>query len=136
VWKFKQSSITEYPSSSLENQDVTGEEIDKAKQSPSFKREYNLKYLGKIGNVFHTKDIETALEDTGLFEVDVFNDPQLALSGFYSNLYDLALLDIKMSQMDGFNLCRRLMKTDNRIKVCFLTAADLSYYEEIALEIR
>jgi hypothetical protein len=36
----------------------TAEEIEKAKQSPSFEREYNLKYLGKIGNVFHTKDIE------------------------------------------------------------------------------
>jgi hypothetical protein len=31
------------------------EEIEKVKQSPSFEREYNLKYLGKIGNVFHTK---------------------------------------------------------------------------------
>jgi late competence protein required for DNA uptake (superfamily II DNA/RNA helicase) len=36
----------------------TAEEIEKTKQSPSFEREYNLKYLGKIGNVFHTKDIE------------------------------------------------------------------------------
>jgi hypothetical protein len=40
----------------------TQEEIDKAKQSPSFEREYNLKYLGRIGNVFHTKDIEAAIE--------------------------------------------------------------------------
>jgi hypothetical protein len=40
----------------------TQEEIDKAKQSPSFEREYNLKYLGKMGNVFHTKDIEAAIE--------------------------------------------------------------------------
>jgi hypothetical protein len=38
------------------------EEIEQAKQSPSFEREYNLKYLGKIGNVFHTKDIEAAIE--------------------------------------------------------------------------
>jgi hypothetical protein len=38
------------------------EEILKAKQPPSFEREYNLKYLGKIGNVFHTKDIEAAIE--------------------------------------------------------------------------
>ena len=37
-------------------------EIEKAKTSPSFEREYNLKYLGKIGNVFHTKDIEKAIE--------------------------------------------------------------------------
>jgi hypothetical protein len=40
----------------------TKEEIEKAKVSPSFEREYNLKYLGKIGNVFHTKDIDAALE--------------------------------------------------------------------------
>jgi hypothetical protein len=40
----------------------TAGEIEKAKQSPSFEREYNLKYLGKIGNVFHTKDIEAAIE--------------------------------------------------------------------------
>jgi hypothetical protein len=39
----------------------TREEIEKAKQSPSFDREYDLKYLGRIGNVFHTKDIEEAL---------------------------------------------------------------------------
>ena len=40
------------------NKIYTSEEIEKAKQSPSFEREYNLKYLGRIGNVFHTKDIE------------------------------------------------------------------------------
>ena len=32
----------------------TREEIEKAKASPSFEREYNLKYLGLIGNTFHT----------------------------------------------------------------------------------
>ncbi len=36
-------------------------EIEKAKASPSFEREYNLKYLGKVGNVFHTLDIEAAI---------------------------------------------------------------------------
>ena len=34
------------------------QEIEKAKISPSFEREYNLKYLGGIGNIFHTKDID------------------------------------------------------------------------------
>ena len=37
------------------------EEIEKAKASPSFEREYNLKHLGKVGNVFHTLDIEAAI---------------------------------------------------------------------------
>ena len=40
----------------------TEQEIAEARRSPSFEREYNLKYLGLIGNVFHTKDIEVAME--------------------------------------------------------------------------
>jgi hypothetical protein len=38
-------------------------DIKMAKCSPSFDREYNLKYLGTIGNVFHIKDIEEAIID-------------------------------------------------------------------------
>ena len=36
-------------------------EIEKTMKSPSFEREYNLKYLGLIGNVFHTQDIDNAI---------------------------------------------------------------------------
>lgn len=39
------------------------EEIEKAKSSPSFEREYNLKYLGLIGNIFHTQDIDNSIEE-------------------------------------------------------------------------
>jgi hypothetical protein len=49
----------------------TPEEIEKAKQSPSFEREYNLKYLGKIGNMFNTKDIEAAIEKGRKYNPDV-----------------------------------------------------------------
>jgi hypothetical protein len=38
----------------------TKEEIDKAKLSPSFEREYNLQYLGLIGNVFSQLSIDNA----------------------------------------------------------------------------
>jgi hypothetical protein len=51
----------------------TAEEIEKAKASPSFEREYNLKYLGKIGNVFHTKDIEAAIEKGRKYNPDDFS---------------------------------------------------------------
>jgi hypothetical protein len=37
------------------------------------KREYNLKYLGKIGNVFHTKDIEAAIDKGRKYNPDNFN---------------------------------------------------------------
>src|SRR5919202_5606549 len=51
----------------------TAEEIEKAKQSPSFEREYNLKYLGRTGNVFHTKDIEAAIEMGRKYNPDNFS---------------------------------------------------------------
>jgi hypothetical protein len=49
------------------------EEIEKAKISPSFEREYNLKYLGGIGNVFHTKDIDAAIEKGKLYDPNIPN---------------------------------------------------------------
>ena len=52
----------------------TAEEIQQAKASPSFEREYNLKYLGKIGNVFHTKDIEQAIERGKLYNPDNYSN--------------------------------------------------------------
>jgi terminase large subunit-like protein len=51
----------------------TADEIEKAKASPSFEREYNLKYLGKIDNVFHTKDIEAAIEKGRKYNPDNFS---------------------------------------------------------------
>jgi hypothetical protein len=38
------------------------DEITAAKQSPSFEREYNLKYLGLISNIFHIMHIEAAMK--------------------------------------------------------------------------
>jgi DNA-binding response OmpR family regulator len=69
-----------------------------------------------------------ALEYHG-FKVDTFNDPQEALSKFKPGLYDLIILDIKMPQMDGFELYHQIKKKDNNANICFLTASEL-YYEE------
>ena len=38
------------------------------------------------------------------YEVDTFNEPKKALSKFKPNHYDLVILDIKMPEMDGFEL--------------------------------
>src|SRR2546423_2543102 len=48
------------------------EEIEKAKQSPSFEREYNLKYLGLVGNLFRPDTIDKA-EQLGLKYPDFEN---------------------------------------------------------------
>jgi DNA-binding response OmpR family regulator len=32
--------------------------------------------------------------------------------------------------MNGFELCRKLRAMDNKLKICFLTATELLYYQE------
>lgn len=49
----------------------SAEEIANAKMTPNFQREFNLKFLGKIGNVFHTKDIDLAVEKGKLYNPDI-----------------------------------------------------------------
>ena len=69
------------------------------------------------------------LEDHG-FKIDSFNDPQTALSNFRFGVYDIALIDIKMPQMNGFDLYRKLRKIDDKVKYCFMTAYEV-YYETL-----
>jgi two-component system, OmpR family, response regulator ChvI len=68
-----------------------------------------------------TMALTFALEDYG-FEVDSYNNPLVALSNFKSNYYDLAILDIKMPEMNGFELSREIRKEDENLRICFLTA--------------
>jgi CheY-like chemotaxis protein len=66
------------------------------------------------------------------FIVDSFNDPLLALSKFKQDFYDLAILDIVMPKMNGFELYKEIKKLDSNIKVCFLTALnDFQNYGEL-----
>ena len=68
------------------------------------------------------------LEDAG-FEVNAYSDPELALSAFKPDFYDLLILDIRMPKMDGYELYDKIRKKDNKVKVCFLTASE-KYKEE------
>ena len=60
-----------------------------------------------------------ALEYDG-FIVDIYHDPLIALSKFKTDLYDLLLLDIRLPNMDGFELYDKIRNMDKRIKVCLL----------------
>jgi DNA-binding response OmpR family regulator len=77
-----------------------------------------------------TLKIEVELEEEGLFDVDTFNDPEVALSSFKPGIYHLVILDIVMPKMDSFELYEELKKIDPRMKVCFLTASEM-YHEEM-----
>jgi DNA-binding response OmpR family regulator len=75
--------------------------------------------------------IKAALEEKGFFQVDTFNDSESALVTFKPDLYDLALLDIRMPGMSGFQLYRKLREMDEKLKICFLTATELMYFGDI-----
>ena len=63
------------------------------------------------------------------FDVDTYNDPLLALSNFKPDSYGLALLDIRMPKMNGFELYKRIKDIDKNVEVCFITAFE-DYCEE------
>jgi len=60
--------------------------------------------------------------------VDTFNDPVKAISSFKDGSYDLALIDYKMPNLNGFELYEEIRKIDEKIKVCFITAFEI-YHE-------
>jgi DNA-binding response OmpR family regulator len=68
------------------------------------------------------------LERAG-FDVDTYNDSLMALREFKPETYDILLIDIKMPNMSGFELYKKITEIDSRQKVCFVTAFD-RYHEE------
>lgn len=69
----------------------------------------------------------TKVEGVNL-QVDTFAEPREALTSFKAGVYDLLLLDIRMPNINGFELYEVLKKIDDKPKVCFITAYEL-YYE-------
>ncbi|MGB6627696.1 MAG: hybrid sensor histidine kinase/response regulator [Nitrososphaeraceae archaeon] len=72
----------------------------------------------------HTVTFKVGLELAG-FEVDAYNDSAIALSNFRTDHYDLLLIDIKMPKIDGFELCEKISKIDDKVKVWFITAYEI-----------
>ena len=75
-------------------------------------------------------DKNRVLDEGVKVQVDTFADPKQALSSFKTGVYDLLLLDIRMPDINGFELYRELNKIDDKPKVCFITAYEL-YYETL-----
>ena len=74
-----------------------------------------------------TFTLRAVLEENGFKEVDVLNEPLLALQNFKSRVYSLLITDVAMPRMDGFQLYKEIKKIDDRIKVVFVTASEVNY---------
>ena len=65
--------------------------------------------------------LKIILDKYGFF-VDSFTDPETALRKFKPDWYDLIILDIKMPNINGFELYNRFKSKDPKINTLFLTA--------------
>ena len=72
-----------------------------------------------------TFTFKAVLEKQG-FQVGTYNDPSEVLKDFNGGSYDLALIDIRMPKMNGFELYREIRKKEREMKVCFVTAFEIS----------
>jgi CheY-like chemotaxis protein len=72
--------------------------------------------------------MKLVLEENG-FKVDSFTDASEALEKFRTGISDLVIVDVKMPVIDGFSLYEKIKKLDDKVAICFLTAADYAYYE-------
>ncbi|MEJ7640801.1 MAG: response regulator [Candidatus Nitrosocosmicus sp.] len=69
--------------------------------------------------------LKKVLEEKG-YIVNAFSNPLNALKEYKKNIYNLVILDIKMPHMSGFELYGEIRKMDDKVKVCFLTAGEIS----------
>jgi CheY-like chemotaxis protein len=60
------------------------------------------------------------------FEVYAYNNPLVALSEFKPNFYDLLLIDINMPDINGLELCQKILELDANVRVCFITAWEVN----------
>jgi DNA-binding response OmpR family regulator len=83
-------------------------------------------YVDDEANI--SRVIKYGLEKFG-FSVDTHASPRSALSSFRAGLYDLLLIDVRLPEIDGLELCSQLLKIDAGVKVCFITAYELEEEE-------
>jgi two-component system response regulator ChvI len=74
-----------------------------------------------------TFSLKKGLENSGLFEVNTFNDPELALSNFKPGFYDFLLIDVRMPNISGYDLYDKIKNIDNKVKACFISAYEINY---------
>lgn len=92
------------------------------KPTSALKDHYRILFVDDDADIVHV--LKRGLQVNG-FEVDAYSSPQEAIDSFKPNIYDLAILDIRMPSLNGFALYRRMKKIDPSLTSCFLSAFEI-----------
>lgn len=69
----------------------------------------------------YNESIKESLEEMG-YEVDAFDDGLLALDALFDKQYHLALLDIRVPHMDGYEILKEIRKAKLDLPIIFITS--------------
>ena len=86
------------------------------------KQQYRILLVDDEVDILHV--LKRGLEING-FQVEGYSSPQEVLVSFKPSKYDLAILDIRMPGLSGFQLYREIKKLDPTITACFLSAFEV-----------
>jgi CheY-like chemotaxis protein len=122
-----------YPPTPLQDQESNTANIKTAKE-PLCKRilivddDTDITFTYKLGLETYYEGYEDDNYNSSKirFQVYTYNNPLVALSEFKSNFYDLLLIDINMPDINGFELCQKILELDANVRVCFITAWEVN----------
>jgi DNA-binding response OmpR family regulator len=86
----------------------------------------DITFTYKLGLETYYEGYEDDNENKIKFQVYTYNNPLVALSEFKSNFYDLLLIDINMPDINGLELCQKILELDANVRVCFITAWEVN----------
>lgn len=69
----------------------------------------------------YKESIQDSLEEMG-YVVDAFDDGQKALDALFENQYHLALLDIRVPHIDGYEILKQIRKAKLDLPIIFITS--------------
>ena len=92
------------------------------KPTSALKNYFRILLVDDEADILHV--LKRGLEVNG-FDVDAFASTQEAINSFKPDIYDLAILDIRMPGLNGFALYRQMKKIDPSLTACFLSAFEI-----------
>lgn len=87
------------------------------------KQQYRILLVDDEEDILHV--LKRGLKING-FQVEGYSSPQEVRVSFKPSKYDLAVLDIRMPGLSGFQLYREIRKIDPIITACFLSAFEVN----------